>query len=127
VHRPYDGWGHGPVAFVVGRLVWFQSASIIGAHGVSQQKQMKGTMLRVLATTLGLCCAVVFTTRGADGDKKHEVTEEQKTARKELLEKYDKNKDGKLDKEEKQAITGSEDKEKLTKAGWARKKKTEDK
>jgi len=85
-------------------------------------------MLRVLAITLGLCCAVVFSTRGADGEKKREVTEEQKTARKELLEKYDKNKDGKLDREERQAITSSDDKEKLAKAGWgggARKKKTE--
>ena len=88
---------------------------------------MKGNMLRVLAITLALCCTAVFSTRGADGDKKRGPTEEQKTARKELLEKYDKNKDGKLDKEERDAITSSEDKEKLAKAGWARSKKKEDK
>jgi len=88
---------------------------------------MKGNMLRVLAITLALCCTAVFSTRGADGEKKRGLTDEQKTARKELLEKYDKNKDGKLDKEERDAITSSEDKEKLTKAGWARVKKKEDK
>ena len=93
---------------------------------IDNNNGMKGTMFRVLAITLGLCCAVVFTTRGADGEKKG-LSEEQKTARKELLEKYDKNKDGKLDKEERQAITSSEDKEKLAKAGWARGKKKEDK
>jgi hypothetical protein len=81
-------------------------------------------MLRILAITLGLCCAVVFTTRGADGDAKPEKkgpTEEQKAIRKELMEKYDKNKDGKLDKEERAAMT-AEDKEKLAKAGGGRKK-----
>ena len=89
---------------------------------------MKGNMLRVLAITLALCCAVVFSTRGADGEKKRGLTDDQKTARKELLEKYDKNKDGKLDKEEREAITNSEDKEKLAKAGWAaRGKKKEEK
>ncbi len=53
------------------------------------------------------------------GERKRPVlTEEQKTARKELLAKYDANKDGKLDKEERQKITSEEDKAKLKKAGW---------
>jgi hypothetical protein len=85
-------------------------------------------MLRVLAITLGLCCAVVFSARAADGDKpeKKGPTEEQKTARKELIEKYDKNKDGKLDKEERGAMS-AEDKEKWSKAtgGGAKKKKAQ--
>jgi hypothetical protein len=83
-------------------------------------------MLRVLAVTLGLCAAVVFTTRGADGDAKPaKGADDQKAARKELIEKYDKNKDGKLDKEERGAMT-AEDKEKWTKAsGGGKKKKTQ--
>jgi len=82
-------------------------------------------MLRVLALTLGLSCALVLTARAADGEKKA-PTEEQKAARKELLEKYDKNKDGKLDRDERGAMT-AEDKEKWQKAsGGARKKKQED-
>lgn len=49
-------------------------------------------------------------------------TAEQKAARKELLEKYDANKDGKLDKEEKSKIS-AEDKEKMEKAGGEHHKK----
>jgi hypothetical protein len=45
-------------------------------------------------------------------------TEAQKAARKDLLAKYDANKDGKLDKEERKKITSDEDKAKLKKAGW---------
>jgi len=80
-------------------------------------------MLRILALALGLSCAVVLTTRAADDEKKGQ---EQKSARKELIEKYDKNKDGKLDREERQAMS-AEDKEKWQKAsGGARKKKQGD-
>jgi hypothetical protein len=56
-------------------------------------------------------------------EHKHPViTEEQKTARKELLAKYDANKDGKLDKEERKKVS-DEDKAKLKKAGWSAKVK----
>jgi Ca2+-binding EF-hand superfamily protein len=80
-------------------------------------------MLRILALALGLSFAVVLTTRAADGEKKGQ---EQKSARKELIDKYDKNKDGKLDREERQAMS-AEDKEKWQKAsGGARKKKQDD-
>ena len=75
-------------------------------------------MLRALALALTVCCAFVFTTRGAD-----KLTDEQKAERKALIEKYDKNKDGKLDKEERAAMS-AEDKEKLAKlSGGAKKKK----
>jgi len=70
---------------------------------------------------LGLCAAVVFTTRGADGDAKPAKGAD---VRKELIEKYDKNKDGKLDKEERGAMT-AEDKEKWSKASGGKKKKTQ--
>jgi len=82
-------------------------------------------MLRVLAVTLGLCAAVVFSARGADGDAKPAKGDDQKAARKELIEKYDKNKDGKLDKDERAAMS-AEDKEKWAKAsGGGKKKKTQ--
>jgi hypothetical protein len=49
------------------------------------------------------------------------ATAEQKAAQKDLLAKYDANKDGKLDKEERKKITSEDDKAKLKKAGWATK------
>lgn len=48
--------------------------------------------------------------------KKAKVTEEQKSLRKELLDKYDTNMDGKLDKKERAKIS-AEDQEKIEKAG----------
>jgi len=53
----------------------------------------------------------------AKSDKKP-LTAEQKTARKALVEKYDTNKDGKLDKEERAKISADE----LEKAGFPAKK-----
>ena len=58
------------------------------------------------------------TTATAKSTKAPVVTEEQKAARKDLLAKYDANKDGKLDKEERKKITSADDKAKLKKAGW---------
>jgi len=77
-------------------------------------------MLRSIAIALTICCAFVFTTRGAD-----KLTDEQKAERKGLIEKYDKNKDGKLDKEERGAMS-AEDKEKLGKLQGGGKKKKEE-
>ena len=61
--------------------------------------------------------------RAADADnggkKRAKLTEEQRKLRQELLEKYDTNKDKKLDKKERAKIS-KEDKEKLEKAGLAR-------
>ena len=51
----------------------------------------------------------------AEAGKKHEAKPEQKAARKALLEKYDTNKDGKLDKEERAKVS-VEDKAKLKEA-----------
>ena len=65
----------------------------------------------------GLSPALV---RAADADnaakKQPKATEERRKLRKEMLEKYDTNKDGKLDKQER-AKFSKEDKEKLEKAG----------
>jgi len=56
----------------------------------------------------------------ANAAKKHpKASEEQRKLRKEMLDKYDANKDGKLDKKERAKIS-KEDQEKLEKAGLAR-------
>ena len=61
--------------------------------------------------------------RAADADKsgkKHpKAAEQRRTLRKEMLEKYDTNKNGKLDKQERARIS-KEDQEKLEKAGLGR-------
>ena len=61
--------------------------------------------------------------RAADADKsgkKHpKAAEQRRTLRKEMLEKYDTNKNGKLDKQERAKIS-KEDQEKLEKAGLGR-------
>jgi hypothetical protein len=79
--------------------------------------------LFALALSLSLLGTLTPTAlRAADVEthpKKGRPTEEQKELRKALLAKYDTNKDGKLDKEERAKIS-AEDKEKLIKAGLAR-------
>jgi len=71
---------------------------------------------------IALCitCALVLTARAdddnkADTAKKREANPEQKAARKAMLDKYDTNKDGKLDQEERAKIS-EEDKAKLKEA-----------
>jgi|GEM_PF-76004 len=80
--------------------------------------------MKKLLTALGLTCALALTVSAQDagGKKKQELTTEQKAVMKEMLAKYDTNKDGKLDKEER-AKMSAEDKAKMTKAGLNHKKK----
>jgi hypothetical protein len=85
----------------------------------TQQPQSQPIMLRTVTITITVCCALAFTSRGAE-----KLTDEQKAERKALIEKYDTNKDGKLDKDERKAMS-AEDKEKLAKIAGARKKKEE--
>ena len=78
-------------------------------------------MLRALILAVGFCGALAISANAADGEKKPEgkrppLTDEQKALRKEINEKYDTDKDGKLSPEERKAIS-AEDKEKLAKAG----------
>src|SRR5437870_1831092 len=83
-------------------------------------------MKHLMVGVYSLCLAGSFIAARADdtsataksSTKPAVVTEEQKTARKDLLAKYDANKDGKLDKEERKKITSADDKAKLKKAGW---------
>jgi Ca2+-binding EF-hand superfamily protein len=71
-------------------------------------------MKKVLIAILGIACATALTVNAAEGKKK-EMTDDQKAVMKEMLVKYDVNKDGKLDKEERAKMT-KEDKEKFAKA-----------
>jgi hypothetical protein len=82
-------------------------------------------MLRSIILAIGLCSAMAITASAADPAQKKQrtpLTEEQKATKKELMEKYDKNKDGKLSKEEKDAMS-AEDKAKLEKIQPPAKKK----
>ena len=86
-------------------------------------------MLRALILVVGLTSAMALSARAEDEKapektKRPPLTEEQKTLRKEMTSKYDKDKDGKLSPEERKEIS-AEDKEKMQKAGLGgpRKKK----
>lgn len=73
-------------------------------------------MKKFVVLALGLFCAASVAVHAEDAKKKSHMTDEQKTLWKEMVAKYDTNKDGKLDKEEK-AKMSQEDKDKLEKAG----------
>jgi hypothetical protein len=89
-------------------------------------------MKRLLIAVYSIGLATALTSVKADDSKETEtsappaakaperkrpvLTEEQKTARKELVAKYDANKDGKLDRDERQSVT-AEDRAKARKAG----------
>ena len=79
-------------------------------------------MKKLLVALTGLALAGMLTVNADDSTnsvppaKHHKLTEEQKTLQKEMLDKYDTNKDGKLDKEERSKMS-QEDKDKMTKAG----------
>src|SRR5215470_15144127 len=85
-------------------------------HGIN-----KSNMKRLLVALVGFACVLSLVANAAEGDK-HKATPEQKALKKELMDKYDTNKDGKLDKEER-AKMSKEDKDKLEKAGLGHKKK----
>jgi len=65
--------------------------------------------------------ALALTAKAADATDKPKLTKEQKAERKALIEKYDANKDGKIDREERAKMT-KEDKEKWQSFGGAKKK-----
>jgi len=87
----------------------------------------KNQMKKLLAVSC-ITCALAMAVQADDtapqksGKAKSTVTAEQKALRKEITAKYDTNKDGKLDKEERAKIS-AEDKEKMEKAGLGAKKK----
>jgi len=79
-------------------------------------------MKKLLVAVLGLLCATAIVVQAQGAKPKKELTPEQQTVMKEMLAKYDTNKDGKLDKTERAAMT-QEDKDKMTKAGLTKPKK----
>jgi len=81
-------------------------------------------MKKMLLVIAGILCAFSLTANASEG--KHKLTPEQKALRKEMIEKYDTNKDGKLDKQERARIS-TEDRERMQKAGLGGKKKHENK
>ena len=81
-------------------------------------------MKKMLLVIAGVLCAFSLTANATEG--KHKLTPEQKALRKEMIEKYDTNKNGKLDKQERAKIS-KEDKERLQKAGLGGKKRRENK
>jgi hypothetical protein len=84
-------------------------------------------MKKILVAVVGiLCVTAVVNAQDAPAKKtkKAKMTAEQTTLNKEMLAKYDTDKNGKLDKTEKAKIS-KEDKEKMTKAGLLKAKKTD--
>lgn len=78
--------------------------------------------MKKLLMALCLTCALAMTA-SASGKGKHQLTPEQKAVMKDILAKYDTNKDGKLDKAERAKIS-AEDKAKMQKVGLVHKKKS---
>lgn len=84
-------------------------------------------MKKILSTLLILGCVTTLTVNAQEAEKKKkELSPEAKALQKEMVGKYDANKDGKLDKEERGKIS-TEDKAKMEKAGLGgdKKKKAE--
>jgi len=82
-------------------------------------------MKKLLVAAVALFCATAIVVQAEDAapqKEKHKMTAEQKQVMTDMLAKYDTNKDGKLDKTERAAMT-QEDKDKMTKAGLGMKKK----
>ncbi len=78
-------------------------------------------MKKLLVAIVGFACAYTLTVNAAETPDKPKLTDEQKAVRKEMVAKYDANKDGKLDKEERAKMT-KEDKDKWESAGLGHKK-----
>ena len=86
--------------------------------------------MKKLLVIAAVACAMALTASAQDSakpadtapaKKKTTLTADQKKLQKEMLEKYDTNKDGKLDKDEKAKIS-AEDKKKMSDAGLGPKK-----
>ena len=75
-------------------------------------------MKKILVAVLGLLCAMALVVSAQDAPKikKGKLTADQQTLQKEMLAKYDTDKNGKLSKTEIAAMT-QEDKDKMIKAG----------
>jgi hypothetical protein len=83
-------------------------------------------MKKILVAVLGMLCATALVVNAQDAAKpaKKKLTADQEALQKEMLAKYDTDKNGKLDKTERAAIS-KEDKEKMTKAGLMKARKAD--
>jgi hypothetical protein len=88
------------------------------------QIQQYTYMKKFSVIALSLICVASLTVNAAEKKKHEPLTQEQKALKKEMNEKYDANKDGKLDKDEMAKIS-KEDKEKMDKAGLGHHKKAD--
>jgi ABC-type transporter MlaC component len=80
-------------------------------------------MKKLLVAAVALFCATAIVVQAQDAaPKKKKLTPEQKQVMDDMLAKYDTNKDGKLDKTERAAMS-QEDKDKMSKAGLGMGKK----
>jgi len=77
-------------------------------------------MKKILVAVMGLLCATAIVVHAQDATTtkpaKKKLTADQQALKKEMLEKYDTDKNGKLDKNERAAMS-TEDKDKMIKAG----------
>lgn len=73
-------------------------------------------MKKVLVALMGMLCATALVVNAQDAKPEKKLTAEQQALNKEMLDKYDANHDGKLDKTERAKIS-KEDREKMIKAG----------
>jgi hypothetical protein len=78
-------------------------------------------MKKLLVALMTAACALAITAKAADDSDKPKLSKEQKAERKALIEKYDANKDGKIDKDER-AKMSKDDKEKWQNLSGAKKK-----
>ena len=78
-------------------------------------------MKKLFIAALGLLCATAIVVQAQDAKPKQKLTPEQQTVMNEMLAKYDTNKDGKLEKAERAAMT-KEDKDKMAKVGLGKPK-----
>lgn len=83
-------------------------------------------MKKLFVTIAAVAFAAALSVQAEETKEKPKLTKEQKELRKEIAGKYDANKDGKLDKEERAKIS-QEDKDRMQKAGVGRKKKDRNK
>ena len=80
-------------------------------------------MKKLIVTLMGLACALSIVTSASAQDKKRpELTPELEKIKKEMLEKYDTDKDGKLDKEERGKMTDDDKKKSKGIFGGGKKK-----
>ncbi len=73
-------------------------------------------MKKFVIVALGLLTASALTVSAAEKKEKKPLTEEQQKVMKEITEKYDANKNGKLEPDEREKIS-EDDKKKMTAAG----------